>query len=194
MVLLMDEYRESVDIDFLCSDLAGYRELRQLAKTDPGLDAWIQDDTIKIASPVRTDQYGIRTMLQVDGAEIKFEIISEGRIALDSPQEKDQICGISTLTPLDMAASKLLANSDRWADPSTYSRDIIDLAMLNLPKSHFQKALEKATGAYGKSVRNDLDSAIEHLRKKPQRLEDCMVALNMDTTPKALLWERIRSL
>ena len=29
-----------------------------------------------------------------------------------------------------MTASKLLANSDRWADDGVFSRDLIDLAML----------------------------------------------------------------
>ena len=43
------------------------------------------------------------------------------RISLDPPGPADSICGVATLTPLDMAASKLLANSDRWADDGTFS-------------------------------------------------------------------------
>jgi hypothetical protein len=35
MALRYGEYRESVDIDFLVSDLAGYREMRQLLGHDP---------------------------------------------------------------------------------------------------------------------------------------------------------------
>ena len=47
---------------------------------------------------------------------IKFEIVLEGRIALEAAGGKDQVCGVSTLTPLDMSTSKLLANADRWSD------------------------------------------------------------------------------
>ena len=62
--------------------------------------------------------------------EIKFEIVLEARIELELPGPEDRIEDVATLTPLDMAASKLLANSDRWADDSVFSRDIIDLAMM----------------------------------------------------------------
>ena len=61
----------------------------------------------------RTDQYGIRTLLQVDGANIKFEIVLEGGIELEPAGPEDRICGVSTLTPLDMATKQLLANADR---------------------------------------------------------------------------------
>ena len=40
------------------------------------------------------------------------------------------MCGVPSLTPLDLAASKLLANADRWLDDGVFSRDLIDLAMM----------------------------------------------------------------
>ena len=42
-----------------------------------------------------------------------------------------------------MAASKLLANSDCWADDSVHSRDVIDLAMIKMPKRQLEKAVIK---------------------------------------------------
>ena len=69
-------------------------------------------------SDVRADQYGIRTKISVAGQSIKFEIVLEGRISLDRPGKGDEILGVATLTQLDRAVSKLLANSDRWADGS----------------------------------------------------------------------------
>jgi hypothetical protein len=41
------------------------------------------------------------------------------------------VCGIATLTPLNMLTSKSLANSDRWNDDGVFNRDVIDLAMMN---------------------------------------------------------------
>ncbi|QVL49510.1 MAG: hypothetical protein KFB96_03055 [Thiocapsa sp.] len=40
------------------------------------------------------------------------------------PAASDEVCGIATLTPLDMATGKLLANSDRWADDAAFSRAV----------------------------------------------------------------------
>jgi hypothetical protein len=189
------EYRESVDIDFLVSDKDGYQGLRQLLKSASGIEAITRPGMeIEAVRDIRTDQYGIRTMLRVAETEIKFEIVFEGRIELDDVTEKNQICGISTLTPLDMATSKLLANSDRWSDDSVFSRDIIDLAMLELPRPELKRAIEKATAAYGKSVVRDLAQAIDALRSRRERLADCMTALKMENIPQAVLWQRIRGL
>ena len=69
------------------------------------------------------------------------------------------MCGVATLTPLDAAASKLLANSDRWRDDATLSRDLIDLAMMAPPKALLRQAIVKAQGAYGTSIEADLRKA-----------------------------------
>lgn len=100
----------------------------------------------------------------------------------------------ATLTDLDLAASKLLANSDRWADSSVFSRDVIDLAMMRPTPDLLARAVTKAESAYGQAIRSDLDKAIDYLRDNPHRLGDCMRALQMDDTPRAVLWDRIKKL
>ena len=195
MALRYGEYRESVDIDFLVSDNAGYRALRERLTGPAGVQSIARPGAVlEAAREVRADQYGIRTLLRTDGIGVKFEIVSEGRIALETPAPADRICGVATLTPLDMAASKLLANADRWGDDAVMSRDLIDLAMMQPDAALFQAALAKAKTAYGKSVARDLDKAIEALRARPQRLDRCMEALQITTVPKALLWKRIKAL
>ena len=108
---------------------------------------------------VRADQYGIRTMLQIDGADIKFEIVLEGRIELEEPGPDDRQCGVATLSPLDMAASKLLANSDRWRDDAVMSRDLIDLAMMAPPKALLKRAVHAASAATDPSARCPLPAS-----------------------------------
>jgi len=195
IALRYGEYRESVDIDFLVSERDGYRALRQRLGGTDGLRA-IQraGRALDQVRDVRADQYGLRTVVRVDGIEIKFEIVLEGRITLDPPGAGDEICGVATLTPLDLAASKLLANSDRWADDAVFSRDLIDLAMMAPPKKLLKAAIEKARGAYGDSIENDLGKAIDALRARPHRLDRCMEAMQMRSVPKALLWKRIKAL
>ena len=195
MALRHGEYRESVDIDFLTSDLSGYRALRQRLTGPGGINAITRPQTpLEQLREMRADQYGVRTLLGVDGVAIKFELILEGRIALAPPFPDDRICGVATLTLLDMATSKLLANADRWADDSVLSRDLIDLAMMQPPTKLLKLAIEKAKNAYGDSIESALARAIDDLRERPHRLDHCMAAMRMTTVTKALLWKRIKAL
>jgi hypothetical protein len=188
------EYRESVDVDFMVSDLDGYRALRQRVGGTRGVQALARAGaSLDAVRPVRADQYGVRAMLRVDDVDIKLEIILEARVTLEIPAPEDNVCGVATLTPLDMATTKLLANSDRWRDDAVHSRDLIDLAMMAPPRALLQDAIEKAQAAYGDSVEKDLAGAIEDLRSRPHRLDRCMHAMHI-TMPKALLWKRIRAL
>lgn len=195
MALRFGEYRESVDIDFLVSRVDGYRQLRQRLTGPEGLRAITRPGHVLNPSrEMRTDQYGMRTLLQVEGADIKLEVVLEARIELEAPGPEDRLCGVATLTPLDMVTSKLLANSDRWRDDAVLSRDLIDLAMMAPPKKLLQRAIDKARAAYGDNVAADLAKAVENLRERPHRLDHCMKAMAMTTVSKAALWSRIRTL
>jgi len=143
---------------------------------------------------MRADQYGIRTLVRVEGIDIKFEIVLKGRMTLETPGADDCICGVTTLTPLDMATSKLLANSDRWRDDAVLSRNPIDLAMMAPPKKLLHLAICKAESANGDSVDADLAQAIQNLRDGPHRLDHCMQAMRMTTVSKTVQWARIRAL
>ncbi len=195
MALTFGEYRESVDVDFLVSDLAHYRELRNAMTGQKGLGTITRADIppLQPMSELRADQYGIRTRIAIDGNPIKFEIVYEARIALEAPTEADQVCGIATISPLDMATSKLLANSDRWADDGVFSRDLIDLAMMRPSLALLRDAVAKAQGAYGAAILRDLQRAIESMRARKGRLERCMEAMAMEG-PAAVVWQRIRAL
>ncbi len=193
IALRFGEYRESVDIDFLVSDRTGYGTLRERVRQPEGFNA-LTRRPVTVLRPAVTDQYGIRTLLEIDGEPIKFEIILEGRITLESPLPGDAVCGVATLTGLDLVTSKLLANSDRWADRSVYSRDIIDLAMLEPGRDLMVRAVAKAETAYRSSVVGDLNRAIAYLRDNPHRLDECMRELRMADPPKAVLWDRIKRL
>ena len=82
IALRYGKYRESIDIDFLVSDIDYYRQLRLLTTGIHGVTALFKQESSLITQTkeVRADQYGIRTMLQIAGQQIKFEIILEGRM------------------------------------------------------------------------------------------------------------------
>ena len=187
------EYRESVDIDFLVSSKTGYRNMRQLAGN--GLRALFRDSNLPFASlrDVSIDQYGIRSMLEVVGREVKFKIILEGRVKLVAPGPDETVCGIATLSPVDMATTKLLANADRWYDDGAFNRDLIDLAMIQPTWKLLDAAISKAQEAYGNAILDDLAKAIDRVENRSEWLVRCMEAMVM-TIPTADLWQHIRRL
>lgn len=195
IALRYGEFRESVDIDLLVSEIAHYRTLRQLMTGPTGISVLFRkgSEVPELLRPLRADQYGIRTLLQVDQTSVKFEIVLEGRIQFKDPGQEDQVCGIATLAPVDLLASKLLANADRWRDDAVFSRDLIDLAMMVPERQLMDSAIEKAEGAYGSAIVDDLKKAIHRIQTEEKWIERCMQALTI-TAPKALLWQNIKRL
>lgn len=191
IVLQNGEYRESVDIDFLVSETHAYRALRQLVRDD-GVSALASRELVTVRAP-QVDGYGIRASVVVVGVPIKFEIIHEGRIELDVPEAGNEVCGVRALTRGDQVASKLLANDDRWADTSTFSRDLIDLAMMRPTSAELAAGGAKAVDAYGRTIGDSLDKAVESLRGRPERLSECVSALRCEAPP-AEVWQAIRTL
>lgn len=130
IAFLLDEYRYSSDIDFLCSDQQSYRRLREIF-LDPRLKAAflgpVQEDT-----KFNFDRYAIRGRVSVPGSRsIKFEIVSEGRVELsDFEFSIPDLARTPVLSKLDLFTEKLLANEDRGLDPLFLSRDIIDIAFM----------------------------------------------------------------
>ena len=75
-----------------------------------------------------------------------------------------------------------------------FSRDLIDLAMLQPNGKLLAQAMAKAHLAYGDSIANDLAKAAQQLQDREGRLARCMQALQINHLPKALLWQRIKTL
>lgn len=193
MALRYGEYRESVDIDFVVSDVETYRQLRDTCRRNGFDSLTIPGQRAVEADSLRLDQYGIRTRLTVMGTPIKFEIIREARIDLDPPDPADMVLGLPSATMRDLLAMKLLANSDRWSDPTVFNRDIIDIAMVRPSRTALKRALDKAARAYGRAVRDDAQAAITWLLDRGDVLDRSRRQLGM-TQPQAVLVDRLRSL
>jgi hypothetical protein len=194
IALRYGEFRESVDIDFLISDIGLYGKVRNDIRDHHDLSPLLlPGKTLELIRELRTDQYGIRTVIGIGEAKIKLEIISEGRISFDLPEPKEFIDGIPSLTRLDSIASKLLVNSDRYADDSVYSRDLIDLAMIKPTKKELHLAMEKAKKAYGDSIQRDLVRSIDYLFRREKRLDKCTDYLKIDL-PVSVIYQKIQKL
>lgn len=183
IAMSLDEYRESVDIDFLCPTQDGYRKLRNLVGStlDPLLCS-----PLKQVREVRADRYGIRTIIEVDGVAIKLEIVSEGRIDLES--ESVNCFPVPTLCKNDLFAEKLLANADRGLDKSVTSRDIIDLGMMihhwgQIPEIAWQKA----ESAYGAQIEKSYSRSYDLITNDSAYLGRCLEAMKMTPDMKDIL-------
>ena len=175
IVLKLGEYRDSLDIDFICSDPDGFRELRSAA-VQRGLAAFFRDPVTQVRD-FKTDQYGVRSAFSYRDLVFKFEIIREARIEVSGQYDPD--LGVPTLSTVDMFATKLLANADRCQDKSVAFRDAIDLGMLvKFNGSIPVDAIEKATQAYGGDVKRKLRWALEALAD-PQVLRSAASTLQM---------------
>ena len=182
--LLLDEYRLSDDIDFLCASTSGFRQLRERA-FERGM-AGLTNSAIPLLRELRADQYGIRAVLGTREAPVKFEIVREARIALSAGI--DRIANVPLLDRVDLYAEKLLANADRGLDRSTLHRDLIDLYTMHVRWGLVpDAALVKARAAYGSSIDRAAEKVTALLRA-PGQLRACLDALQV-TTDVALLLE-----
>ena len=179
LAMTLGEYRESRDIDLLCSSRRGVRALRETV-TNRSLGALARED-LELVREVRADRDGIRTFLSVDAVRLKLEIVFESRI--DLAGELDRVVGVPVLSREHAVAEKLLANADRGLDESTLARDLIDLAFaaVHFGKPIYAAGLEIAEQAYGSAVRRYLDASLTAFRNRT-RAAACIKSLAVSDT------------
>ncbi len=162
IVLELGEYRESRDVDFLCSDAEGYAELRLRAATGAFPALFSDEGRARLEFPreIRIDQYGIRFPVTCDGESLKVELIREARVEL-SGGARPAWAPVDCLSVEECYIEKLLANSDRWADRQFLSRDLLDLAALRAACGPIpEEAWRQAEKAYRSAPRDDLRKAL----------------------------------
>jgi hypothetical protein len=189
IVLQNGEYRLSVDVDFLCADRDGYRDLR-MAVTRHGAAALFGPE-VRTLREFRADQYGIRAVLSFQDQPIKFEIVREARIDLQGAMSP---LGVPVLTVADQFAEKLLANADRGLDLAVGYRDVIDLGYLlqgnggRIPAG----SIEKAELAYGDDVRRQVFRVLDRLMESDE-LRHAATTLRMSLDDAAAAVAALRS-
>ena len=182
IVLELDEYRESVDVDLICVGREAYRAARTAYFEGEGFGALFRPGhapPILGDRQVRADRDAIRGMLALEDTPIKMEVLHfEYDQALASPMM--DVFPVPALDPVGCAYTKLTANADRWRDDQ---KDIVDLLMMRkawgvLPAPAFDAAAD----AYGESVITDgLKGALSALKDDPQRALDALTGrLQMD--------------
>jgi nucleotidyltransferase AbiEii toxin of type IV toxin-antitoxin system len=189
IVLDLGEYRESKDIDFLCSDPQGYSDLRFDVSRQgyPALFTAEGLERLELPREIRIDQYGIRFAVALGTTALRIELIREARIDL-GPGERPPWSPVDCLSIPDCYAEKLLANSDRWADRQILSRDLMDLAALRarcgpIPDS----AWSKVEAAYKSAPAEDLRKALDLINGNPEYRQRCWQGLEVQDADPLLM-------
>lgn len=182
-----NEYRESIDIDFLCFSSEGYRKIReQVSNVRLGEILPELSNEVSYAKEVKRDRYGIRCAFLVDGINIRFEIVSEARQAflptIDTNTDVLGLEGFPMLSDQDLLTQKLLAISDRGTDKFNASRDVFDfIVLMNHKEIDYQAAFLNAFNSYGKkTILSELRASINVLMSDESYYEQCLNTLNID--------------
>jgi len=173
--LQIQEYRESVNIDFLCSSPDGYKELRLIAFEDFNK---LFSAPVKRLRDIRIEQNKISTLLDVDGSAIKIELFKEF-----DPEIRgnfNSLLKVPTLSKVDLYAQKLMANGDRGNDRNVFSRDIIDLAMMlrswgDIPHEAWNRAYKSYGNQLSRAFHNSVGIILDD-----GWLTTCLSRMKMD--------------
>jgi len=159
IALEIDEYRESIDVDFLCPDKSSYRAVREQV-TSNSLGNLVKQD-FQYAREIMFDRYGVRTFIKEQDATIKLEIVSFDNYDLVADTRK--LFPIPFIDQESCFYTKLLANSDRCMHGQC--KDIFDiLAMYDAWGGIPQSAITKAEKHYGSSVLSDLIRSLKDIQ------------------------------
>ncbi len=173
IVMSLDEYRLSKDIDLLCP-CDTYGVLRQTLH-ESGVEG-LMGRGVPAPRGFHADRYAIRTVVLVEGEPLKVEFLSCDEQRLTGPIlcVRDPKLPVPVLSPQACVTTKLMANFDRGLDVRYRCRDLIDLAFMFL---HWPEAMdagahtaetlppmragETAVGALQESVRKWLQSPMQ---------------------------------
>lgn len=183
LTLLYGEYRWSKDIDFLCPVGDGYRMLRSEIYDKNYKAVFNEFSNITLPREIKADQYGVRFVVRVENIPIKFEIVAEARISFQ-PAEYHKWSDVPCLSFADSCSEKLLSNSDRWADRSVESKDLIDLSMLRLQSEIPDISIKKAESAY--PVIKPLEKSIRTFQSEPDYRAVCFSSLQVRDRAKVI--------
>lgn len=159
IALELNEYRESIDIDFLCPDKQSFRAVR-LETTEKSLGNLVKED-FYYPREIRADRDAVRCFIEIENTPIKLEFVSFADYNLQIDPSNPFI--VPALSRSSCYLTKLLANADRYSNPPY--KDIFDiLAMYSHWGEIPNDAWDEADTHYGKAiVFKNLKKACEHI-------------------------------
>lgn len=181
IALELDEFRESIDIDFLCKDKHAFRAVREEVSSN-SLGSLVKQD-FDYGREIMFDRYGVRTFIKIEQTLIKLEFVAFDNYQLSAePPADTNLFPIPYLDRTSCFMTKLLANADR-AGVKPY-KDILDLVvMVNRWGAIPEKAFLAAYSHYGeKVVMSGLRKALNQLDNQTQNYKNTALAMGISAT------------
>lgn len=161
IALELGEFRESVDIDFLCGDSLAYKAVRKQVSNHSLGDLVIQD--FDYPREIRVDRDAVRCFIRIDETLIKLEFVACADYQLKPASQN--FLPVPILDKTSCFITKLLANADRYNDYPY--KDIFDLLAIyqawgEIPTRAWQVSDEIYSE---KVVKKGLITALENTQK-----------------------------
>ncbi|MEE2023016.1 nucleotidyl transferase AbiEii/AbiGii toxin family protein [Alkalimonas mucilaginosa] len=178
IALEFGEYRESVDIDFLCPDKAAYRAVRQQV-TNQSLGKLVRQD-FHYSRDIIFDRYGVRTFIVASGVPIKLEFVAFDNYQLE-PDKAGTLFPVPYIDHTSCYVTKLLANADR-VGVKPY-KDILDILVMCAYLGEIpQAALDEAYSHYSKKVIDQsLQKSLLQLTQNTAVYAEAAVGMGVDS-------------
>lgn len=165
IALELDEFRESVDIDFFCVGQSAFRAARSTITNISFGSLLLPGETLDLfpGREIRADRDAIRTVLGSSEKPIKLEIIKFENDRITSEIKKG-LFPIPCVSQEGCFSTKLTANADRFSDSI---KDILDLCMMRYKWGEIPpQAWDIACEEYGENViKSGLYNALHKLIK-----------------------------
>lgn len=163
--LELNEFRESIDVDFLCPTIESYKSVRsQVTNVDFGD---LITGHLPIAKDIRINRDAVRAVVLIEGTPIKLELVNINGYNLKSDTKSP--FGVPMVNRDGCFLTKILAHSDRQYSPD--NKDMFDLLMMSKvwgkPKESVWKDCERI---YGKAPKNDLIKQLDQLNQDTGKL------------------------
>ena len=175
IALELDEYRESIDIDFLCADRAAYKAVREQV-THKSLGQLVKQE-FSYVREIRADRDAVRTIIDYQQTKIKLEFVGFDNYALTHVYDPNFL-PVPCIDRVTCFYTKLLANADRALN--TPYKDIFDLLAMyatwgNIPEQSIQLAEDR----YGAVVKRQLVLALKDMTVNQARYFKAAADMNM---------------
>lgn len=175
--LEIDEYRESIDIDFLCQDKSSYRAVREQVTNLTLGELVIKDFTY--AREIRSSRDSVITLLDCSGEKIKLEFVCFDNYELTRGEDQS-LFPVPYIDHTSCFYTKLLSNADRALSPPY--KDVLDIvAMVWKWGSIPEEALEHARSHYSTDVDRKLARALEHMVVNKQKYYQASKDMSIST-------------
>lgn len=155
IALELEEFRKSIDIDFLCPDKQSYRAVREHV-TNVSLGKLVKKD-FEYAREIMFNRDSVRVMFKYMGSPLKLEFVCFDNYDLNCIS--DEQFPVPYLDRESCFYTKLMSHTDRCM--SHPYKDIVDILAMydswgDIPASAFLKA----ESHYGQSIRSSLIRAV----------------------------------